>query len=378
MKTTNWNREQPCYVMEEDLLRRNLALIRSVADATGVEIIVAFKAFALWKTFPIFREYSFASTASSLWEAQLGFEELGQRAHAFSPAYQNREFAQWKKYCSHITYNSLSQYSSLGTPSQNNISYGLRINPKYSPVETDLYNPAMPGSRFGISAQELGLHLPKGIEGLHCHVLCEGNSFQLEKLLSIIERDFASPLREAKWLNLGGGHLMTHKEYNVDHLIAVLKAFRQRYPHLKVILEPGSAFAWQTGFLRSHVVDIVEHDGIKTAILDVSFTCHMPDCLEMPYQPTVRGANSTPVAGQPTYRLGGNSCLSGDYIGDWSFEQPLKVGDEIIFEDMIHYTTVKTNMFNGIAHPALVLLRSNGEEELLRAFDYEDYKQRMD
>lgn len=378
MKTTIWNKEQPCYVVEENLLRRNLALIRSVAEATGVEIIVAFKAFALWKTFSLFREYNFASTASSLWEAQLGYEELQQRAHAFSPAYQSKELPQWMEFCSHITYNSLSQYGVLGTPSREKVSYGLRINPKYSPVETDLYNPAKPGSRFGVSAQELGLHLPKGIEGLHCHVLCEGNSFQLEKLLSIIEHDFASPLREAKWLNLGGGHLMTHKEYNVDHLIAVLKAFRQRHPHLHVILEPGSAFAWQTGFLRSHIVDIVEYDGIKTAILDVSFTCHMPDCLEMPYQPTVRGASSTPIEGKPTYRLGGNSCLSGDYMGDWSFEEPLKVGDEIIFEDMIHYTTVKTNMFNGIAHPALVMRRSNGTEELLRSFDYEDYKQRMD
>ncbi len=377
METTLWNKEQPCYVVEEELLRRNLALIRSVADASGVEIIVAFKAFALWKTFPIFREYNFANTASSLWEAQLGFEELKQKAHAFSPAYKSNEMEMWTSLCSHITYNSLSQHALLGTPLSEKVSYGIRINPKYSPVETDLYNPARPGSRFGVSAQELGLHLPPGIEGLHCHVLCEGNSFQLEKLLTIIEKDFASPLREAKWLNLGGGHLMTHKEYNVDHLIAVLKAFRQRNPHLQVILEPGSAFAWQTGFLRSHVIDIVEHDGIQTAILDVSFTCHMPDCLEMPYQPTIRGAYNTPVEGKHTYRLGGNSCLSGDYMGDWSFEQPLSIGDEIILEDMIHYTTVKTNMFNGIAHPALVIRRSNGEEELLRSFTYEDYKQRM-
>ena len=245
-------------------------------------------------------------------------------------------------------------------------------------METDLYNPALPGSRFGLSPEELGLHLPEGIEGLHVHVLCEGNSFQLEKLLSIIEQRFASPLSEARWLNLGGGHLMTHKEYNVPHLIAVLKAFRQRHPHLQLILEPGSAFAWQTGFLESHVLDIVEHDGIKTAILDVSFTCHMPDCLEMPYKPVIRGAYHDPVEGLPTYRLGGNSCLSGDFLGDWSFDKPLEVGDTLIFEDMIHYTTVKTHMFNGVAHPDLVLQKANGEEVLLRRFDYQDYKERMD
>ncbi len=368
----------PSYIIEEGLLRKNLSLIRSVADTAGVEIIVAFKAFALWKTFPIFREYGFSSTASSVWEARLGYEELGAKAHAFSPAYLKQDWEEWQDYCSHITFNSLSQYQLLGTPKRDKVSYGIRINPKYSPVETDLYNPAKPGSRFGLSATELGDHLPEGIEGLHCHVLCEGNSFQLEKLLSIIEKDFASVLKEAKWINLGGGHLMTHKEYNTDHLIQVLKGFHQRNPHLKVILEPGSAFAWQTGFLRSHVIDIVDHDNIKTAILDVSFTCHMPDCLEMPYQPVVRGAYNTPKEGLPTYRLGGNSCLSGDYMGDWSFEKELQIGDEIILEDMIHYTTVKTNLFNGIQHPNISILHTDGREEVLRSFSYEDYKNRMD
>ena len=367
----------PRYVVEEPLLRRNLSLIRKVADETKVEIIVAFKAFALWKLFPIFREYGFGSTASSPWEARLGYEGLECKAHAFSPAYRAQDWAEWTRCCSHITFNSLSQYRAFYTPSSE-VSYGLRINPGYSPVETDLYNPALPGSRFGLSPEELGLHLPEGIEGLHVHVLCEGNSFQLEKLLSIIEQRFASPLSEARWLNLGGGHLMTHKEYNAPHLIAVLKAFRQRHPHLQLIMEPGSAFAWQTGYLESHVIDIVEHDGIKTAILDVSFTCHMPDCLEMPYKPVIRGAHHDPVEGLPTYRLGGNSCLSGDFLGDWSFDKPLEVGDTLIFEDMIHYTTVKTHMFNGVAHPDLVLQKANGEEVLLRRFDYQDYKERMD
>ncbi len=367
----------PSYVVEEKLLLRNLELIHSVSQAAEVEIILAFKAFALWKTFPLFQKWGFGSTASSLWEAQLGYEELGKKAHAFCPAYQINQWDKWQEYCSHITFNSLSQWERFKNLRRKDISYGIRINPKYSPVATELYNPAMPGSRFGVSAEELGKHLPEGIEGLHCHVLCEGNSFQLEKLLSILEKDFRCVLAEAKWLNLGGGHLITHKDYNTEHLIQVLQAFRQRHPHLHILLEPGSAFAWQTGFLRSHIVDIVSHDNITTAILDVSFTCHMPDCLEMPYQPIIRGAFNEEKEGYKAYRMGGNSCLSGDFMGTWFFEKELQIGDEIIFEDMIHYTTVKTNLFNGIQHPNISILHKDGSEEIMRSFSYEDYKTRM-
>lgn len=370
--------ERASYVLEERLLRRNLATIKEVSDESGAEIILAFKSYALWRTFPIFREYGFSSTASSLWEAHLGYEEMKSQVHAFTPAYLPNEWAQWQQYASHISFNSLSQYERYKGNLSPNVSYGIRINPEYSPVETDLYNPALPGSRFGVTAEALDKGLPEGIEGLHFHVLCEGNSFQLERTLGIISKKFDTALRQAQWLNMGGGHLMTHKEYNIEHLVEVLKGFKQRYPHLKLILEPGSAFAWQTGFLISHVVDIVSHAGIQTAILDVSFTCHMPDCLEMPYNPIVRGAHQEPINGLPTYRLGGMSCLSGDYIGSWSFDEPLEIGDEIIFEDMLHYTTVKTNMFNGVAHPDIVLLHEEGGYEVLRHFTYEDYKRRMD
>ena len=370
--------ERASYVLEDKLLRRNLATIKEVSDESGAEIILAFKSYALWRTFPIFREYGFSSTASSLWEARLGYEEMKSQVHAFTPAYLPNEWAQWQQYASHISFNSLSQYERYKGNLSPNVSYGIRINPEYSPVETDLYNPALPGSRFGVTTEALDKGLPKGIEGLHFHVLCEGNSFQLERTLGIISKKFDSALRQAQWLNMGGGHLMTHKEYNIEHLVEVLKGFKQRYPHLKLILEPGSAFAWQTGFLISHVVDIVSHAGIQTAILDVSFTCHMPDCLEMPYKPIVRGAHQEPINGLPTYRLGGMSCLSGDYIGAWSFDEPLEIGDEIIFEDMLHYTTVKTNMFNGVAHPDIVLLHEEGGYEVLRHFTYEDYKRRMD
>lgn len=372
----------PCYVLEERLLRRNLEQIRRVADQADVEIILAFKAYALWKTFPIFREYITASTASSIYEARLGYEEMGAPVHTFSPGYTRDNFEEIQRLSSHITFNSLSQLEHMRPLMHRgeSVSYGLRINPEYSVVETDLYNPCAPGSRFGITADELGERLPEGIEGLHFHVLCEGRSHHLEEALSIIETRFAKALAEAKWLNMGGGHLMTHREYDVDHLIAVLKAFKARHPHLHLILEPGSAFGWQTGFLEATVIDLVCHHGISTAIVDVSFTCHMPDCLEMPYQPAVRGARSVEehCPEKHSYRIGGNSCLSGDFIGYWEFDAPLSIGQRIIFEDMLHYTTVKTTMFNGIPHPSIALLRTDGTLEMLREYSYEDYKSRMD
>lgn len=257
------------------------------------------------------------------------------------------------------------------------MSCGLRINPEYSDVETDLYNPCAPGSRMGVTGDLLGDTLPEGIEGLHFHTLCESTSYDLERTLAEVERRFGRFLPHVKWLNMGGGHLMTRKDYDVEHLIALLKGFKERYPNLELIMEPGSAFAWQTGFLLTTVVDIVENHGIKTAIIDASFTCHMPDCLEMPYKPAIRFATDA-VEGKPTYRIGGNSCLSGDYMGDWSFDKPLAIGDKLIFEDMIHYTIVKTNMFNGIPHPSLALWNKDNQLVMYRTFGYEDYKNRMD
>lgn len=372
----------PCYVLQESLLRRNLELIRSVSERSGAEIILAFKAYALWRTFPIIREYISHSTASSIYEAQLAYEEMGAPAHTFSPGYTLENFPIMQRYSSHITFNSLSQIEAMRPLMKPDlgISYGLRINPEYSVVETDLYNPCAPGSRFGVTASELGDKLPEGIEGLHFHVLCEGNAENLAEVLEIIERNFPKALASAKWLNMGGGHLMTRKDYNVELLVKALQDFGARHPHLKLILEPGSAFGWQTGYLRTTVIDLVEHHGIRTAIVDASFTCHMPDCLEMPYQPAVRGARIVegPNTEKPCYRIGGNSCLSGDFIGYWEFDQPLELGQELVFEDMLHYTTVKTNMFNGIPHPSIALERLDGSLELLRAFGYEDYKGRMD
>ena len=369
----------PCYVMEERLLRRNLSLIKEVKERAGVNIILAFKAFALWKAFPIVREYIPFSTASSKFEAQLAFEEMGSRAHTYSPAYTEADFPAILKYSSHVTFNSLTQFERFYPMVQadgNRVSCGLRINPEYSDVETDLYNPCAPGSRMGVVRDLLGDRLPEGIEGLHFHTLCESDSYDLEKTLKVVEERFGSFLPHIKWLNMGGGHLMTRKGYDTEHLILLLRSFRSRYPNLEIIMEPGSAFAWQTGFLLTTVVDIVENHGIRTAIIDASFTCHMPDCLEMPYKPVIRGAME-PTPGLPTYRIGGNSCLSGDFMGDWSFERPLQVGDRLIFEDMIHYTIVKTTMFNGIPHPALALWSKDDRLVMYRQFGYEDYKNRM-
>ncbi|MDR1718826.1 MAG: carboxynorspermidine decarboxylase [Dysgonamonadaceae bacterium] len=371
----------PCYVLEEAPLRRNLALIKAVKERAGVTIILAFKAFALWKAFPIIREYIPYATASSPFEARLAYEEMKHPAHTYSPAYTDDGFSDIMKYSSHITFNSLSQFERFYPRIRQypkKISCGLRINPEYSNVKTAIYNPCTPGSRLGISASLLGDRLPEGIEGLHFHTLCESSSDDLEKVLIRVERQFGKQLQLIRWLNMGGGHLMTRNGYDTEHLIRLLLDFRCRYPHLEVILEPGSAFLWETGSLVSSVVDIVENNGICTAIVDVSFTCHMPDCLEMPYQPAIRGAFQQPVPGKPTYRIGGNSCLSGDFMGDWSFEVPLKIGDRIIFEDMIHYTIVKTTMFNGVPHPDIALLKTDGTLEMLRRFDYDDYKRRMD
>ena len=369
----------PSYVIKEDLLRKNLALIHDVAKRADVEIILALKAFAIWKTFPIIREYTTFATASSIHEARLVFEELGSQAHTYSPAYTEQDFPLFLKYSSHITFNSLSQFARfypMVEKDGNKVSCGLRINPEFSLVETTLYNPCVAGSRFGVTSDKIGNLLPEGVEGLHFHVLCESTSYDLEKLLQVVEAKFGHLFEQIKWLNMGGGHLMTRKDYDIDHLIALLQSFRQKYPHLKIILEPGSAFTWQTGFLLTTVVDIVENDGIKTAIIDASFTCHMPDCLEMPYKPVIRYAKDA-TAGMPTYRVGVCSCLSGDFLGEWSFDEPLKVGDKLIFEDMIHYTVVKTTMFNGISHPSILLWTSSDEIVPYRIFTFEDYKSRM-
>ncbi len=391
----------PYYILEEERLRANLSLIQRVASEAGIEIILAFKAYALWKTFPIFREYIQATTASSLYEARLAFEEFGNMAHTYSPAYTDGEIREIASMSSHLTFNSLTQYQRYQEVAREvnpKISLALRINPEYSEVGTDLYNPCAPGTRFGVTHDKLADTLPPYIEGFHCHCHCESGSDVFERTLVHIEEKFSKWFPQLKWINFGGGHLMTRKDYDVPRLIRLMKDFRSRYPWLHVILEPGSAFGWQTGPLVAQVVDVVEDRGIQTAIVNVSFTCHMPDCLEMPYMPAIRGAETIEHSSltidhseepqssivnvqcsmKNVYRIGGNSCLSGDFMGFWRFDHELKVGENIIFEDMLHYTTVKTCMFNGIGHPSIAIVHPDGEMETLRQFTYEDYRDRMD
>lgn len=368
----------PYYIIYEEKLRNNLSLIDSVRKRAGVEIIMAFKANALWRTFPIFREYGFKFTASSLNEMQLGNEYLHTKAHSYCPAYTARTIDRFLAGSSHITFNSLSQFARFGAAANRaGVSAGLRVNPQCSVIETDIYNPALPGSRFGVTAEELkNAGLPDGLDGFHFHALCESSASDLALVLDAFESQFGQFLPHLKWVNMGGGHLMTRDGYDVDGLVELLQGFRNRYPWLKVILEPGSAFTWRTGDLVTSVVDTVCNQGVRTAIIDASFACHMPDTLEMPYTPAV--TESLPEApGLIPYRLGGNSCLSGDYAGPWFFDHELEEDEKLTLEDMNHYTTVKTNMFNGISHPAIVLEHADGECEYLRQFDYDDYRSRM-
>jgi carboxynorspermidine decarboxylase len=368
----------PCYVIDEERLRKNLDLIKHVSRESGTEIIIAFKGFAMWAVFPVITEYVSGAAASSVDEARLCFEEIGSPAHTYSPVYRESDFQSILKYSSHITFNSLKQYnkySGLLQKTPERISAGLRINPEFSEVNQSIYNPCSPGSRLGVTAGVLKNGLPEGIEGLHFHVLFESDSYALEKVLQVVDSKFGKFFPRLKWINMGGGHAITRKDYDIDHLIRILRKFHEK-SDLHIILEPGSAFAWETGELISTVEDIVENNGIKTAILDISFTAHMPDCLEMPYKPKVAGATD-PVPGKPTYRLGGNSCLSGDVMGEWSFENELKPGDRVIFLDMIHYTMVKTTTFNGVHHPSIGIWTKDAEFRLIREFGYEDYKNRL-
>ena len=366
----------PAYVLDEELLERNRELIDRVRRESGAEIIVALKACAMWSIFPTLAAHSDGATASSAAEARLVYEEFGSPAHVYAPSYSDRSFEEIVELASHITFNSVAQFERFGARAiLRGVSCGLRINPEWSPVETDLYNPCCEGSRLGVTAANLG-ELPEGIEGLHFHTLCESRPDDLERTLLEVERKFGAMLDKVKWLNCGGGHLMTHAEYDENRLIEILRAFRERHPNLRVILEPGSAFTWRTGYLVSRVEDIVVNQGVRTAMLDVSFACHMPDCLEMPYKPAIVGAHE-PAENEVQWRMGGSSCLAGDYCGTWAFDKELQVGDRIVFEDMIHYTMVKTTMFNGVAHPSIAIARRDGSVDVVRTFGYEDFKNRM-
>jgi carboxynorspermidine decarboxylase len=369
----------PCFVLEEQMLDRNLAIFDRVQKAAPIKVMLALKGFSLFHSFPQIRQTLKGASASSLWEARLAAEEFGTEVHVYSTAYRSEDVPGILACASHMTFNSVTQWQQFSpqvnahTPKP---SVGLRINPEYSPVKTALYNPCAPNSRLGVTAKQLGDTLPAGIEGFLSHNLCESDSFALEKTIANIELLFGQFLPQLKWLNFGGGHLMTRQGYDVDHAIDTLNAFHERHPHLQLIMEPGSAIAWETGFLVGKVLDLIPTDELVNVMLDVSFTAHMPDCLEMPYKPAIRGAHE-PQTGETIYRMGGSSCLAGDFLGDYAFDRELAVGDRLIFEDMMHYTMVKTSMFNGVVHPSIGRIDQDGNFKLWREFEYQDYRSRL-
>ncbi|MEZ5558106.1 MAG: carboxynorspermidine decarboxylase [Pseudomonadales bacterium] len=370
----------PCFLLDEALLRSNLELLDRVQRASGAKIICALKGFAMYSAFPLVRQYLPGVTASSLSEALLGEREFGGEVHAYVPAYVPAEFDEIARIASHVTFNSLSEFGRyrhrLGRASA-----GLRINPEYAEVETDLYNPCVPGSRLGVTAAQLGGTLPDGIEGLHFHTLCEKGADTLARTLVHVEQKFSTQLRRVRWLNMGGGHAITRRGYDVEHLIALIRGMGERYPNLEqIVLEPGSAVAWETGCLVATVLDVVENAGSRTAMLDTSFAAHMPDTLEMPYRPRVRGAVDAladPDARGHRFNLGGLTCLAGDYMPGYAFSAPIEPGARVVFEDMIHYTMVKTTTFNGVNLPAIAIARETGAVDVIKTFGYEDYRRRL-
>jgi len=366
----------PCFVLQEKRLIKNLELLGKIQKTAGIKILCAFKGYAMWSTFPLLRQYLAGATASSLHEAMLCHEEFQRKAHLCAPVYLPEEIDQITSISSHISFNSVSQFERFGAIAKDkNLQIALRVNPEYSEISTDIYNPCVPGSRLGITAEDLPEELPAEVSGLHFHSLCEQNADTLARTLEVVEEKFGAYLRQISWLNIGGGHHFTREDYKLDLFIDTIQKFKNRHK-LEIIAEPGEAIGWQTGYLLSTVQDIVTSNGIRTAMLDVSFAAHMPDCLEMPYKPRVLGEVKEGKRSM-SYRLGGHTCLAGDYMGNFHFEKPLQVGDKLIFDDMIHYTMVKTNTFNGVGLPSIGRVNSNDQFHLIQSYGYEDYKSRL-
>lgn len=376
----------PCFIVDEARLRKNLSTLASIATKADITIIHALKAFANYPLFPIFREYLPTCSASSLDEARLCFEEFGEKAHVYCPAYRTSEFEELCRYASHFVFNSLDQLERFGAATDKQ-QLGLRLNPECGEATSDKYNPCLPGSRLGVTSQSLGKHCPDNISGYHLHALCEGSAQALESVVEALEAKFTAQLKQAKWLNLGGGHLLTDTSYEQDRLLQLLHHLKHTWD-LELILEPGAAAVWQAGYLVAEVQDIIHSGKVPTAMLDVSFTAHMPDCLEMPYHPQVIGEVAR---GEYTYRFGGVSCLAADSLGEFRFQTPLSIGKRVIFCDMLHYTTVKTTNFNGVHHPGLALWSQVADErysattaatskvrfEMLKEHGYEMYRSRL-
>lgn len=365
--------QTPVFIVDEARIRRNCEVLASVKERTGCKILLALKGFALWPMFPMIGKYLDGVCASSPWEARLGREEFGKEVHAFAAAYSEADFAELLELCDEIDFNSFAQFKKFQGLETGKTKLGLRINPECSTQDHAIYDPCAPKSRLGIRRADFEGENLTGISGLHFHTLCEQNADALEKTLVAIEEKFGDILPQMEWINFGGGHHITRDDYDVDLLCKLINDFKAKY-NVQVILEPGEAVALNAGALVSTVLDLI-HNEVDIAILDVSCTCHMPDVMEMPYRPGIVGG-ARPGQKPHTYRLAGLSCLAGDVIGDWSFDAPLNVGDQLVFEDMAHYTMVKTTFFNGIQHPAIAIKRGD-DIEILREFGYEDYKGRL-
>ena len=367
----------PCYVVDESLLIKNLEIMKEVQDRTGCHILLAQKGFSMYSVYPLIGSYLKGVTSSSLFEARLGFEEMGKEVHIYAPAYKEEEFDEILKYSDHIVFNSFNEWNKykdkVRNYSQKKIECGIRINPEYAEIETDIYNPCFGNSRLGTTLKNFKEDELDGIDGLHFHTMCEQNSDTLERTVEVVDKKFGKYLKNMKWLNFGGGHHITREDYDIETLIKSILYMKEKYD-LEIYLEPGEAVALNTGYLVSTVLDITEN-GMKLAILDTSAACHMPDVLEMPYRPNIIGSGM-PNEYENTYRFGGPTCLAGDIIGDYSFKEPLKPGDKLVFCDMAHYSMVKNNTFNGINLPDIVLSTNEGIK-VIKKFNYDDFKSRL-
>ena len=365
----------PYYIVDEKLLIKNLKILKSVSEKAGCKILLAQKAFSMFSLYPLIGKYLAGTAASGLYEAKLGKEEMGGQTHIFSAAYNENEFDEITKICDHIIFNSFSQWEKYREKAlKSGKEFGIRINPECSTQNHAIYDPCSKGSRLGVTIKNFREDLLEGISGLHFHTLCEQNSDDLITTLNAVEQKFGKILPRMKWINFGGGHHITREDYNTDALINAIQDFKTKYD-LEIYLEPGEAVALNTGFLVSRVLDVIENDG-NIAILDTSAACHMPDVLEMPYRPNIIGTD-LPNKKAFTYRLGGPTCLAGDIIGDYSFDNPLKEGDELVFCDMAIYSMVKNNTFNGMKLPSIAIKDLNGQIKLVKEFGYCDFKNRL-
>ena len=367
----------PSYLVDQRLLIKNLELLSSVKERTGCKILLAQKAFSMFSVYPLIAKYLDGVTSSGVMEARLGYEEMGKEVHTYAPAFADHEMDDVIRYSDHIVFNSFHQWNKFKDKVKNSgkqIECGLRLNPKYSEIDTDIYNPCFTGSRLGITPEQFQPDQLDGIDGLHFHTMCEQNSDTLERTLKVVDDTFGSYIKQMKWLNFGGGHHITRSDYDIETLIRCIQFAQDTYG-VQVYLEPGEAVALNTGYLVSTVLDPIEN-GMHLAILDTSAACHMPDVLEMPYRPHIIGAG-LPNEKTYTYRLGGPTCLAGDIIGDYSFDAPLKEGDKLIFCDMAHYTMVKNNTFNGMNLPSIALYSQENGLQIIKQFGYEDFKSRL-